>query len=98
MNSADIITYLKSEACPKYKTNIVRMGIPAEYCISVSRIDLPINIAVLTILTIVNLYGKCGLLRETYLKEHKEGAYNRLLISGKLQEFKLNRYAINRAF
>ncbi len=36
MNSADIITYLKSEASPKYKTNIVRMGIPAEYCIGVS--------------------------------------------------------------
>lgn len=40
MNSTDIITYLKSEASPKYKTNIVRMGIPAEYCIGVSTATL----------------------------------------------------------
>ena len=36
MNSLEIIEYLKSEASEKYKNNIVRMGIPAEYCIGVS--------------------------------------------------------------
>lgn len=40
MNSTDIITYLKAEASPKYKTNIVRMGIPAKYCIGVSTATL----------------------------------------------------------
>lgn len=40
MNSTDIITYLKAEASPKYKTNVVRMGIPAEYCIGVSTATL----------------------------------------------------------
>lgn len=36
MNSLEIIEYLKSEASEKYKNDIVRMGIPAEYCIGVS--------------------------------------------------------------
>ena len=36
MNSLEIIEYLKSEASERYKNNIVRMGIPAEYCIGVS--------------------------------------------------------------
>lgn len=36
MNSLEIIEYLKSEASEKYKNNIVRMGIPAEYCIGAS--------------------------------------------------------------
>lgn len=40
MNSIEIIEYLKSEASEKYKTNIVRMGIPAEYCIGVSTATL----------------------------------------------------------
>ncbi|MFV0518246.1 MAG: TnpV protein [Aminipila sp.] len=30
--------------------------------------------------------GKYGLLRETYLKEHRPGTYNRLLMTGKLYE------------
>ena len=40
MNSTEIIEYLKSEASEKYKTNIVRMGIPTEYCIGVSTATL----------------------------------------------------------
>lgn len=40
MNSTEIITYLKSEASPKYKNNIVRMGIPEQYCIGVSTATL----------------------------------------------------------
>ncbi len=36
MNSIEIVEYLKAEASEKYKTNIVKMGIPAENCIGVS--------------------------------------------------------------
>lgn len=36
MNSIEIVEYLKAEAFEKYKTNIVKMGIPAENCIDVS--------------------------------------------------------------
>ena len=36
MNSIEIVEYLKAEASEKYKTNIVKMGIPAENCIDVS--------------------------------------------------------------
>lgn len=36
MNSIEIVEYLKEEASEKYKTNIVKMGIPAENCIGVS--------------------------------------------------------------
>lgn len=36
MNSIEIVEYLKAEASEKYKTNIVKMGIPTENCIDVS--------------------------------------------------------------
>lgn len=36
MNSIEIVEYLKAEASEKYKTSIVKMGIPTENCIDVS--------------------------------------------------------------
>lgn len=36
MNSREIIEELKSKASEKYKTNVVKMGIPEEHCIGVS--------------------------------------------------------------
>ncbi|MBQ9991222.1 MAG: DNA alkylation repair protein [Lachnospiraceae bacterium] len=36
MNSREVITELQSLASEKYKANVVRMGIPEEYCIGVS--------------------------------------------------------------
>lgn len=36
MNSREVITELHSLASGKYKSNVVRMGIPEEYCIGVS--------------------------------------------------------------
>ena len=35
MNSKEIIDYLKSEASEKYKENVIKMGIPEKFCISV---------------------------------------------------------------
>lgn len=36
MNSREVIMELQSQASEKYKANVVRMGIPEEYCIGVS--------------------------------------------------------------
>lgn len=40
MNSVEIIEYLREEATEKYKSNIVKMGIPERYCIGVSTATL----------------------------------------------------------
>lgn len=40
MNTNEIIETLKSMASPKYKENVVRMGIPEENCIGVSTVDI----------------------------------------------------------
>lgn len=36
MTGKEIVDYLKSEALEKYKENVIKMGIPKEFCIGVS--------------------------------------------------------------